>query len=68
MRDPRKDPRPGDVLRLARGWTREITGNDGTTVRFIAKRDGNDDAEFSARLESWEEAMENIAEVLHVAD
>ena len=69
-RDPRKDPRPGDVIQMRPGWTRKIISNDGTYVRFFASHDGVlEDQAYTARTARWGAALAYIgAEVLHVAE
>ncbi len=64
-RDPRLDPRPGDVLIYGPQWQRErvevLSVSDGVIYRYSTWR------YTSATLEQWREYMVD-AEVIHAAD
>ena len=68
IRDPRVDPKPGDVLGFRKGSFRHIVSTRGQWVVFHS-RCGSQWVNSAMRetLEEWREAMKD-AEVIHAAD
>ena len=65
MRDPRTDPRPGDVLRKGDD-ERHVMGRDETYNGFVFYRQGGPWKRL-CRISTWKRTMRD-AEVLHVAE
>lgn len=63
MRDPRADPRPGDVLRNG-SETRSVRARDSAYNGFVTYHNGK--MTWRCRISTWKRAMRD-AEVLHVA-
>ena len=52
-RDPRKDPRPGDVVPVGRDWTRTVTKREKGWVYFDVMMDGRPYPDCRVRLDEW---------------
>lgn len=66
-RDPRSDPRPGDVVQNGETWTRTVTGRSPQTVTFDAAYSGGEYRGCFVSLYSWKHVVQTW-EVLHVAN
>ena len=64
MRDPRKDPRPGDVVRFPGKWDRKVLANDGERITYVALTPQSDCVHYEVTLGSWHDASD-IAEVIY---
>ena len=71
MRDPFKDPRPGDVVRVGVGWFRRVTRRDADAVEFYStfgrRSTGTIVGPFTESLEKWQAELHHL-EVGHVAE
>ena len=64
MRDPRKDPRPGDVVRFPSEWTRTVTQVEGRYVTYVSNCNGKKMGTFEVTLHGWRDSS-GIAEVIY---
>jgi len=68
-RDPKRDPRPGDVVKLGKDWVRMVEKVNQQWVYFETVRDGESYPGLKLRRKVWLESLVSIgAEVLHVAE
>ena len=66
--DALKNPRPGDVVRLAPYWTRTVTGREPGLVHFDSEYEGESFKGYTIELYQWVDSLSyHNAEVLHVA-
>lgn len=68
-RDPRIDPRPGDVLVLHHvGMRIEVTSNDGSRVTWVVHRRNGRDYENGWGLENWRKIIAPKARIIRLAE
>jgi hypothetical protein len=68
MRDPRKDPRPGDVVRIKPEWERHVMEVSKEHVLFCAYINGIWHNNFVVDIEMWRRGFIPESEVVHVAE
>jgi hypothetical protein len=68
IRDPFKDPRPGDVVRIKPAWERHVREANKSFVTFDACVNGYWENNCVLTLSGWRRSMLPESEVLHVAE
>ncbi len=69
MRDPRNDPRPGDVVDIIPGWRRWVRQVSERGVIFDAVNEDGNFEDCCVTLEQWKNACRTPdCEVVHVAE
>jgi len=65
MRDPLKDPQPGDVIEMRPGWTRTVKERHPNGVLFDAASDFGDFHNCEVTLAGWRDSLLYSSRVLH---